>query len=203
VVGIVGKSKSLDFPTMLIFWSLVRNSVVLAVYLLFSVACFLTVHEHSVMDNMLFFASIAKMDKRIAKERSIALIEKVGLKEKISTKASDLSGGMKRKLNLITGLIHNPKLLICDEVCVGIDPISRKEILEYLKELKNNGLNIIYTSHYLDEVEYLCDKIVFLDRGSLVLEGETDKLIKEISNAEDKEMNLSDIFVKVLRKDGE
>lgn len=159
--------------------------------------------ELSVMDNMLFFASIAKMDKRIAKERSIALIEKVGLKEKISTKASDLSGGMKRKLNLITGLIHNPKLLICDEVCVGIDPISRKEILEYLKELKNNGLNIIYTSHYLDEVEYLCDKIVFLDRGSLVLEGETDKLIKEISNAEDKEMNLSDIFVKVLRKDGE
>lgn len=159
--------------------------------------------ELSVMDNMLFFASIAKMDKRIAKERSIALIEKVGLKEKISIKASDLSGGMKRKLNLITGLIHNPKLLICDEVCVGIDPISRKEILEYLKELKNNGLNIIYTSHYLDEVEYLCDKIVFLDRGSLVLEGETDKLIKEISNAEDKEMNLSDIFVKVLRKDGE
>lgn len=159
--------------------------------------------ELSVMDNMLFFASIYKMDKKEAKDRSITLIEKVGLKEKISTKASDLSGGMKRKLNLITGLIHNPKLLICDEVCVGIDPISRKEILGYLKGLRNNGLNIIYTSHYLDEVEYLCDRIVFLDKGKLVLEGETEKLIKEISDAEDKKADLSDVFVKVLRKEGE
>ena len=155
------------------------------------------------MDNMLFFASVYKMDKKEAKDRSITLIEKVGLKEKISTKASDLSGGMKRKLNLITGLIHNPKLLICDEVCVGIDPISRKEILGYLKGLRNNGLNIIYTSHYLDEVEYLCDRIVFLDKGKLVLEGETEKLIKEISDAEDKKADLSDVFVKVLRKEGE
>ncbi len=159
--------------------------------------------ELSVMDNMLFFASIYKMDRKEAQNESALLIEKVGLKEKISTKAKDLSGGMKRKLNLITGLVHNPKLLICDEVCVGIDPISRKEILEYLKELKNNGLNIIYTSHYLDEVEYLCDRIVFLDKGKLVLEGETEKLIREISDAEDKKADLSDVFVKVLRKDGE
>ena len=159
--------------------------------------------ELSVMDNMLFFASIYKIDKKAAKDRSVTLIEKVGLKEKISTKASDLSGGMKRKLNLITGLVHNPKLLICDEVCVGIDPISRKEILEYLKELKKNGLNIIYTSHYLDEVEYLCDRILFLDKGKLVLEGETEKLIKEFSDEEDRKADLSDVFVKVLRKDGE
>ena len=159
--------------------------------------------ELSVMDNMLFFASIYKIDKKEAKDRSVTLIEKVGLKEKISTKASDLSGGMKRKLNLITGLVHNPKLLICDEVCVGIDPISRKEILEYLKELKKNGLNIIYTSHYLDEVEYLCDRILFLDKGKLVLEGETEKLIKEISDEEDRKADLSDVFVKVLRKDGQ
>ncbi|XVG95684.1 ABC transporter ATP-binding protein [Eubacteriales bacterium KG125] len=159
--------------------------------------------ELSVMDNMLFFASVYKMDKREAKERSVLLIEKVGLKEKLSTKASDLSGGMKRKLNLITGLVHNPKLLICDEVCVGIDPISRKEILAYLKELKNSGLNIIYTSHYLDEVEYLCDRILFLDKGKLVLEGETKKLIKEMSDAENKKADLSDVFIKVLRKEGE
>ena len=159
--------------------------------------------ELSVMDNMLFFASIYKMDKKEAKTRSAALIEKAGLREKISTKARDLSGGMKRKLNLITGLVHNPKILICDEVCVGVDPISRKEILEYLKELKNNGLNIIYTSHYLDEVEYLCDRIVFLDKGKLILEGETERLIREISDAEDKKADLSDVFVKVLRKEGD
>lgn len=159
--------------------------------------------ELSVMDNMLFFASVYKMDKKEARDRSIELIETVGLKDKTFTKASDLSGGMKRKLNLITGLIHNPVLLICDEVCVGIDPISRKEILEYLKKLKQNGLSIIYTSHYLDEVEYLCDRIIFLDKGKLILEGETQKLIEDIANAEHKKSDLSDVFMKVLHKGGE
>lgn len=159
--------------------------------------------ELSVMDNMLFFASVYKIEKREARVRSMELIETAGLKEKINIKASDLSGGMKRKLNLITGLVHNPKLLICDEVCIGIDPISRKEILAYLKELKNNGLSIIYTSHYLDEVEYLCDKIVFLDKGKLALEGETEKLIKKMSDTENKKADLSDVFIKVLRKEGE
>ncbi len=159
--------------------------------------------ELSVMDNMLFFASVYKIEKREARVRSMELIETAGLKEKINIKASDLSGGMKRKLNLITGLVHNPKLLICDEVCIGIDPISRKEILAYLKELKNNGLSIIYTSHYLDEVEYLCDKIVFLDKGKLALEGETEKLIKKMSDTENKKADLSDVFINVLRKEGE
>ncbi len=159
--------------------------------------------ELSVMDNMLFFASVYKMNEKEAKDRSLKLIEKVGLNEKTFVKASNLSGGMKRKLNLITGLIHNPKLLICDEVCVGIDPISRREILEYLQELKNNGLNIIYTSHYLDEVEYLCDKIIFLDKGKLILEGKTQMLIENITDDQNKKSDLSDVFMKVLRKDGE
>ncbi|UTC64006.1 ABC transporter ATP-binding protein [Treponema sp. OMZ 788] len=155
--------------------------------------------ELSVLDNLLFFASTYKMDKKYAKERSLELIEKAGLKEKISTMAKDLSGGMKRKLNLITALVHNPKLLICDEVCVGIDPISRQEILEYLKELKNEGLNIIYTSHYLDEVEFLCNKIIFLDKGTLILEGDTKALIDKMSEVSREKSNLSDLFMQVLR----
>ncbi|UTC66147.1 MULTISPECIES: ABC transporter ATP-binding protein [unclassified Treponema] len=155
--------------------------------------------ELSVLDNLLFFASTYKMDKKYAKERSLELIEKAGLKEKISTMAKDLSGGMKRKLNLITALVHNPKLLICDEVCVGIDPISRSEILEYLKDLKNEGLNIIYTSHYLDEVEFLCNKIIFLDKGKLILEGDTKELIDKMSEVSREKSNLSDLFMQVLR----
>lgn len=159
--------------------------------------------ELSVMDNMLFFASINKISKTEARENSLKLIDTVGLTDKSDKKASCLSGGMKRKLNLITALIHNPKLLICDEVCVGIDPISRMEILQYLKKLKDEGLSIIYTSHYLDEVEFLCDNIIFLDKGKIAKEGETKKLIDEISKKEHKESNLSDLFVKILRKDGE
>ena len=155
--------------------------------------------ELSVLDNLLFFASTYKMDKKYAGERSMELIEKVGLKEKISTPAKDLSGGMKRKLNLITASVHNPKLLICDEVCVGIDPISRNDILEYLKELKNEGLNIIYTSHYLDEVEFLCNKIIFLDKGKLILEGDTKELIDKMSEVSREKSNLSDLFMQVLR----
>lgn len=159
--------------------------------------------ELSVLDNMLFFASLYKINKHDAIKRSIQLIETVGLKEKTNVKVTDLSGGMKRKLNLITALVHQPKLLICDEVCVGIDPISRLEILEYLNSLKNDQLSIIYTSHYLDEVEYLCDKIVFLDKGEIVLEGEKNKLIESMSESKNSKAHLSDIFVKVLRKDGE
>lgn len=121
------------------------------------------------------------------------------MKEKISTIAKDLSEGMKRKLNLITALVHNPKLLICDEVCVGIDPISRNEILEYLKELKNESLNIIYTLHYLDEIEFLCNKIIFLDKGKLIPEGDTKELIDKMSEAKHEKSNLSDLFMQVLR----
>ena len=121
------------------------------------------------------------------------------MKEKISTIAKDLSEGMKRKLNLITALVHNPKMLICDEVCVGIDPISRNEILEYLKELKNESLNIIYTLHYLDEIEFLCNKIIFLDKGKLIPEGDTKELIDKMSEAKHEKSNLSDLFMQVLR----
>lgn len=152
--------------------------------------------ELSVMDNLLFFASIYKMDKNLAKKRATSLIERVGLKEKSNELAKNLSGGMKRKLNLITGLIHSPKYLICDEVCVGIDPISRKDILEYIKELQGEGLVVIYTSHYLDEVEFLCDKVVFINEGRLLLEGSTAEISGE-------EAGLSEIFEKLLRKDGE
>ncbi|QSI05205.1 ABC transporter ATP-binding protein [Treponema pedis] len=156
--------------------------------------------ELSVLDNLLFFASVFKVPKEQAKSRATGLIERTGLQDKTYEKVKNLSGGMKRKLNLITGLIHNPKLLICDEVCVGIDPISRQEILEYLKELQLNGMSIIYTSHYLDEIEFLCGKILFLHQGKLILEGITSELVKTISGKD--KPDLSDLFIQVIRKDG-
>lgn len=159
--------------------------------------------ELSVRDNLLFFASLYRMGKRQAKDKSRILIERAGLEEKADAKASTLSGGMKRKLNLITALVHDPTLLICDEVCVGVDPISRKEILEHLADRKRGGMSIIYTSHYLDEVEYLCDRILFLDRGRLVLEGETQTLAEDILGGEPQKKNLTEVFLKVLRKEGE
>ncbi|MGY3723816.1 ABC-2 type transport system ATP-binding protein [Granulicatella balaenopterae] len=157
--------------------------------------------ELSVLDNLMFFAAIHKMDQASAKKKALELIERTGLQDKTNDLAKNLSGGMKRKLNLITGLIHGPKYLICDEVCVGIDPISRRDILEYIKELQDEGLVVIYTSHYLDEIEFLCDKIIFVNEGHLLLEGSTAEISKEIVGKED--AGLSEIFEKLLRKDGE
>lgn len=154
--------------------------------------------ELSVKDNLLFFATLYKVDKNVAKERAKELMERVDLKEKENTLAKELSGGMKRKLNLITGLIHQPKLLICDEVCVGIDLMARKEILESLKTLQKEGLQILYTSHYLDEVEFLCDKVLFIHEGKLILEGNTKELVQEIGGKKDS--HLSDVFEKVMRE---
>lgn len=159
--------------------------------------------ELSVMDNLLFFASLYKMNPRSAKKRAMTLVERVGLGAKVSTKVKDLSGGMKRKLNVITGLIHHPQWLVCDEVCVGIDPISRQDILDYLQEIKEEGIQIFYTSHYLDEVEYLCDHLLFLDEGKIVLAGETRTLIQDMAEVEKKKVHLADLFVHVLRKEGD
>lgn len=156
--------------------------------------------ELSVKENLEFFASAYRLERKEAKKRSEELIKRVGLWDKKDALPKDLSGGMKRKLNLITGLVHNPRFLICDEVCVGIDIISRKEILEYLKELLDSGLTMIYTSHYLDEIEYLCDRIIFLNQGKLILEGDKSELVKTIC---DKGSNLSDLFLKVLREESE
>ncbi|MDO5718998.1 MAG: ABC transporter ATP-binding protein [Tissierellia bacterium] len=155
----------------------------------------------SVIDNLNFFASVYKLDRERANKMANELMQRVDLIDKKDELTRNLSGGMKRKLNLITGLIHEPKLLICDEVCVGIDPISRMEILEYIKELIDSGITVLYTSHYLDEVEFLCDKILFINEGRLILEGDKGDLIERIGQK--KESNLSDIYMKLLRKDGE
>ncbi len=157
--------------------------------------------ELSIIDNLLFFASIHKMNKKVAKQKAAELIKRTGLQEKTNELAKHLSGGMKRKLNLITGLIHSPKYLICDEVCIGIDPISRRDILDYIGELQNKGLVVIYTSHYLDEIEFLCNKILFLNEGQLILEGSTLEIAKKIGASDD--TGLSEVFEKVLRKDGD
>ncbi|MDO5733009.1 MAG: ABC transporter ATP-binding protein [Eubacteriales bacterium] len=155
--------------------------------------------ELSVLDNLLFFASAYRIDKRQARETAEGLIECVGLADKRDALAKSLSGGMKRKLNLITALVHKPKILICDEVCVGIDPVSRDEILKYLRELRDAGMTMLYCSHYLDEVEHLCNQIIFLNEGRLILEGETQRLVAEMGESE--HANLSDLFMKVMRKE--
>ena len=106
------------------------------------------------------------------------------------------SGGMKRRLNLMAGLLHNPQILFLDEPTVGIDVQSKNVIIENLKEINRAGTTIIYTSHYLEEAENLCSYIVILDEGHVITRG----TLNEIRNECDSALKLEDIFLELTGK---
>ncbi|MCY8507887.1 ATP-binding cassette domain-containing protein, partial [Bacillus atrophaeus] len=104
-------------------------------------------------------------------KRAVEVLEYVGLTERAKDKIQTFSGGMKRRINIGAALMHRPELLIMDEPTVGIDPQSRNHILQTVKQLNEEGMTIIYTSHYMEEVEYLCDRIGIMDKGDMIAIG--------------------------------
>ena len=110
------------------------------------------------------------------KKRVEKALEFTGLMEYKDKKAEQFSGGMLRRLHLACAIAHTPKLIIMDEPTVGIDPQSRNHILQSVKYLKNNGASIIYTSHYMEEVEEICDEICIIDRGKIIAQGRADDI---------------------------
>ena len=119
------------------------------------------------------------------------LLERFSLLEKRASFVSELSGGERQKLAVAVALIHGPELLFLDELTTGLDPASRRTVWDYLKALKNDGVSIVLTSHYMDEVEYLCDRVAILRKGKIVMEGTPEELVAE-HNAK----NLEDVFLK-------
>lgn len=119
------------------------------------------------------------------------LLERFSLLEKRASFVSELSGGERQKLAVAIALIHGPELLFLDELTTGLDPASRRYVWDYLKALKEDGVSIVLTSHYMDEVEYLCDRVAILRKGSIVMEGTPEDLVAE-HNAK----NLEDVFLK-------
>ena len=128
----------------------------------------------SVWDNLLFFASLYKVRD---KGRLNALLEQTDLTAHKNKAAKHLSGGLKRRLNFAIGLINTPQLVFLDEITVGIDPQSRRFILDSVADLTRQGVTVVYTSHYLSEIEQLCDKIALLQHGKLVYHGGLDELL--------------------------
>jgi ABC-2 type transport system ATP-binding protein len=118
----------------------------------------------------------AELKKRISEVSEI-----VGLNGRIRDRVDKYSGGMKRRLNIGAALLHMPELLIMDEPTVGIDPQSRNHILDTILELNRQGMTIIYTSHYMEEVEYLCSRICIMDQGRIIASGSKDELVEMIS----------------------
>jgi ABC-2 type transport system ATP-binding protein len=127
-------------------------------------------------ENISFFCSLYGFKGEELKHRTYKTLEFVGLTDVRNKKASEFSGGMKRRLNIGCAIAHSPKLIIMDEPTVGIDPQSRNHILESVVKLREEGATIIYTSHYMQEVDDICDRIAIVDRGHIIAEGTSDEL---------------------------
>ena len=133
------------------------------------------------MANLLLSAKLYHVPDKIAKERADELLKLVGLKDAAKRDVSTYSGGMRKRLELIIGLIHNPKVLFLDEPTLGLDIQTRSVIWDYLKKLnKENGLTIFITTHYLEEADLLCDRIAIIDQGKILVEDTPSNLKQKL-----------------------
>lgn len=132
-------------------------------------------------ENLSFWGNLYGLTGRELKKRIEEVCEIIGLNERIKDRVDKYSGGMKRRLNIGAALLHMPELLIMDEPTVGIDPQSRNHILDTVLALNRQGMTIIYTSHYMEEVEYLCSRICIMDQGKIIASGSKDELVEMIS----------------------
>jgi ABC-2 type transport system ATP-binding protein len=156
----------------------------------------------SAKDNLIFWGKMYGLSGKEAKERADEVLEYVGLKARAKDKVETFSGGMKRRVNIGAALMHKPELLIMDEPTVGIDPQSRNHILETVKHLNENGMTVVYTSHYMEEVEYLCKRIAIVDHGKLIALGTKIDLCNRLANGTVVKMKvnqLSEPFVSALK----
>jgi lipooligosaccharide transport system ATP-binding protein len=131
----------------------------------------------TVLKNLEVFASYFNIPAQEAKKRSVELLDLMALGEKANAKPIELSGGMVRRLVIARALINQPKLLILDEPTTGLDPQSRHQLWERLDLLRRDGLSILLTTHYMDEAARLCDRLIIVDKGRLVVEGRPEELI--------------------------
>lgn len=143
----------------------------------------------SAEENVRFFCSLYGFKGSELRKRTEDALDFVGLLEVKRKKASEFSGGMKRRLNLACGIVHSPKLIIMDEPTVGIDPQSRNRILENVRALNKDGATIIYTTHYMPEVEEICNKITVIDHGKVIASGTKEAIIDEMGK--DREIDVT------------
>ncbi|HHT7796198.1 TPA: ABC transporter ATP-binding protein [Streptococcus suis] len=137
----------------------------------------------SASQNVKFFASLYGVKKSEINEKVENALKKVGLEDRKDDKPSTFSGGMKRRLNIACAIAHSPKLIIFDEPTVGIDPQSRNHILDSIKNLRDEGATIIYTTHYMEEVQQICDRVIIMDGGVVLLNDSLDDILEHYSNS--------------------
>lgn len=150
----------------------------------------------SARENLSYFGRLYGLTQRPLSDRIDHCLALVGLTENADTRIDSFSGGMKRRANLAAAILHTPRLLILDEPTVGIDAQSRNMILENLKKLRDAGMTIIYTTHYMEEAEQICDRVAIMDKGSIIATGTPKELIGQVAGC----ANLEDYYLHLTGK---
>ena len=140
--------------------------------------------ELTVRENMLIYGRYFGLPRKVVHQRAERLLEFVQLEERVDSKVEPLSGGMKRRLTIARSLINEPEILLLDEPTTGLDPQARHVVWDRLHELKHQGATLLLTTHYMDEAEQLCDRLVVMDKAKIVAEGSPNELIRRYSTRE-------------------
>lgn len=156
--------------------------------------------ELNVYENIDYFCSLYISNKAKRKELVEEAIELVGLQDFKKMRPTKLSGGLLRRLNIACGIAHQPELIFLDEPTVAVDPQSRNRILENIKELNRKGATIVYTTHYMEEVEQLCSRIVIMDEGKVIAQGSNEELKTLIQTQEKITFEISELDTAVIQE---
>jgi ABC-2 type transport system ATP-binding protein len=150
----------------------------------------------SARENLQFYGSMYGLHGKNLKDKIEAWLQKLGLIDAGKRQVSTYSGGMKRRVNLIAGVLHDPKILFLDEPTVGVDVQSRNVIIEHLKEINAAGTTIIYTSHHMEEAENFCTRVSIIDRGKILIQGTPGELISNNAGS----TNLENVFLNLTNR---
>ncbi|MCI0556043.1 MAG: ATP-binding cassette domain-containing protein [Anaerolineae bacterium] len=135
-------------------------------------------------ENLVFWGQMYGLGGKSLNSRVDEVLEQIGLTDKAKNRVKTYSGGMKRRVNIGVGLLHKPRLLFMDEPTVGIDPQSRRAILDTVKDLNKQGMTVLYTTHYMEEAQELSDRVGIIDHGELIALGTQDELTKQVGESE-------------------
>ncbi len=149
----------------------------------------------SARENLRFFGALYDLDRVTLDEAIRARLTLVGLADRALDRVSEFSGGMKRRLNLAAGLLHDPDVILLDEPTVGVDPQSRNAIFENLETLKAQGKALLYTTHYMEEVERLADRVVIMDHGKAIADDTIEGLLMGNPGTDGRPASLEAVFL--------
>jgi ABC-2 type transport system ATP-binding protein len=151
-------------------------------------------------ENMMFWGGSYGLKGKQLKKAVDEVSEIIGINERLKDKVKNYSGGMKRRLNIGVALLHNPELLIMDEPTVGIDPQSRNHILDTVLELNKKGMTVIYTSHYMEEIEHICNRICIMDEGTIIEDGTKQQLLEKLGNKRYISLKIQNLNKNIIEK---